>query len=145
MEIIIMDSGIANFLFHAHSGLRWLVVLATIIALAWMLLGLLQKRAYDSTARRIMLAFAGLVTLQWLVGLILFLVMGGFDVGYRWEHAVIMTAAVAVSHMHNRWKNAPDALRYRNSLLIVIAALALVFIGVARLPGGEGLLGGWVR
>jgi hypothetical protein len=125
-----------TILFEAHSGVRWLVVLVTLIALAWMLVGLLQKRAFDPMARRVMLAFSGLISLQWVLGLVLFLVMGGFDVGYRWEHLVTMTIAVGLAHMHNRWKNAADALRYRNNLILILVVLALVFVGVARLPQG---------
>jgi hypothetical protein len=83
-----------------------------------------------------MQAFAGLLSLQWLLGILLFLVMSSFSIGYRWEHALTMTIAVGVSHMHRRWKDAPDAIRYRNSLIIVVVVLALVFIGVARLPQG---------
>jgi len=127
-----------DFLFNLHSGVRWLVVLVTIVALVKLVLGLAQKQVYDQLTQRLMQAFAGLLSLQWLLGIILFLALGAFDVGYRWEHALTMTIAVAVSHMHRRWKNAPDAIRYRNSLIIVIVVLALVFIGVARLPQGWG-------
>ncbi len=125
-----------TILLQTHSGVRWLVVLATVIALVWMLVGLLQQRSYDTTAKRMMLVFSGLITLQWVIGIVLFLVSGGFDVGYRWIHAGIMTIAVAVSHMHQRWKNAPDSLRFRNSLLIIILVLVLVAIGIQVLPQG---------
>lgn len=125
-----------DFLYNLHSGVRWLVVLATIIALIYLLLGVVQRRPYDQLARRIMIAFSGLITLQWVIGLILFIVLGGFDVGYRWEHAVTMTLAVAASHMHNMFKNRPDTVRYRSTLILVLVTLALVYIGVARLPQG---------
>jgi hypothetical protein len=127
-----------DFLFNLHSGVRWLVVLITLVALVKLILGLVQKQPYDTLTQRIMMAFSGIISLQWLIGIILFLVMNSFSVGYRWEHAVTMTIAVAVSHMHRRWKDAPDAIRYRNSLIIVIVVLVLVFIGVARLPQGWG-------
>lgn len=125
-----------NFLFAAHSGLRWLVVLAALVALVWMIVGLVQRRTYDQLARRIMLAFSGLLSLQWLLGLVLFVVLGSFELAHRWEHLVTMTIAVGVSHMHNRWKAAPDAVRFRNGLIIVVVVLVLVYIGVARLPQG---------
>lgn len=128
-----------DFLFGFHSGIRWLVILVTLIALVKLVIGLVQKQPYDALTQRLMLAFSGMMSVQWLIGLILFFVLGAFDVGYRWEHTVTMTLAVAASHLHRRWKNAPDAIRYRNSLIIVIVVLALVFIGVARLPQGWGL------
>ncbi len=127
-----------DFLFGLHSGVRWLVVLITILALLKLILGLVQKSAYDRLTYRLMIAFSGLITVQWVLGLILFLALNSFGVGYRWEHALTMTIAVAVSHMHMRWKKAPDAVRYRTSLLIVVAVLVLVYIGVARLPQGWG-------
>jgi hypothetical protein len=122
-------------LFHTHSGLRWLVVLATVVALVYMLLGLVRKTAYTGLAHRIMIIFSGLITLQWVVGLILLLVRGTFA-GYEFEHALTMTIAVGVSHMHMRFRRAADSVRYRNGLLIVVAVLVLVYIGVARLPQG---------
>lgn len=125
-----------EFLLGLHSGVRWLVVLVTIIALVKLVIGLVGKQPYDTLTQRLMLAFGGVISLQWLLGIILFLALGAFNVGYRWEHAVTMTIAVGVSNMHRRWKNAPDALRYRNSLIIVVVVLVLVFIGVARLPQG---------
>ena len=125
-----------DFLLQLHSGVRWLVVLVTIIALIKLILGLVQKSAYDTLTQRLMMAFSMLLSVQWLIGIILFLVMNSFSVGYRWEHAVTMTIAVAVANMHRRWKAAPDTTRYRNSLIIVLVVLALVFVGVARLPQG---------
>jgi uncharacterized membrane protein YphA (DoxX/SURF4 family) len=124
------------FFLGLHSGIRWLVVLATIIVLMKLVIGLVQNSTYDQLTRRLMLVFSGLISLQWAIGLILLLVMGVFNSGAIWGHAGIMSVAVAISHMHNRWKNAPDATRYRMDLLIVIAVLVLVIIGVA-------LVGGW--
>ena len=86
-----------------------------------------------------MLAFSMGVTLQWVVGLILLVSLGsvtGFGFRHFWEHAGIMTVAVALAHMHNRWKNAPDSTRYRASLAIVVIVLVLVFVGVGLLPQG---------
>jgi hypothetical protein len=83
-----------------------------------------------------MLAFSGFTTLQWALGLILLLATGVFNSGAIWGHAGVMTVAVSVSHLHNRWKKSDDDIRYRMGLLIVITVLALVIIGVA-------LVGGW--
>lgn len=130
-----MDLG--NFFFQAHSGWRWIVMLATVVALVWMLLGLVQQRAYDQTARRIMLFFSISIDIQFLIGIILLLIRIS-EVGLQSiyiEHSVIMLVAVAVAHLPARWKNAADSIRYRNSLIAVIAVLVLVYIGVARVGG----------
>ena len=57
---------------------------------------------------------------------------------FRIEHAVIMIIAAVVAHLHVRWKNADDKTRFRNSLFIILDTLIIIFIGVARLPGGWG-------
>lgn len=125
-----------EFLFNLHSGIRWLVVAITVIALAKVLLGIVQKSKYDQLTFRIMIAFSGLITVQWVIGVILLLVLGDFDVSYRWEHAVIMTIAIGVAHMHMRFKSMPGMIRFRSSLVIIVVVLALVYVGVARLPQG---------
>lgn len=130
---------------EAHSGLRWLIVALTLITLVYLIYGLAARRAFDAVAYRLMLAFSGVITLQWLVGVVFFLVLGMFNVAYQWEHAVTMTVAVGVSHLHMRWNSRrrrdqfTPVARYRNSLIVVLAVLVLVFIGVARLPQGWGI------
>ncbi|MBA3874844.1 MAG: hypothetical protein H0X30_37425 [Anaerolineae bacterium] len=125
------------FLLQLHSGVRWLVMLITVVALVKLALGIVQKQSYDKLTQRIMLAFSGLISLQWLLGIILLIAMGTFSSGQIWSHAGTMTVAVAVSHLHNRWKKAEDPVRYRMSLVIVIAVLVLVVIGVTVVNGWQ--------
>jgi hypothetical protein len=129
-----------------HSIVRWiitLVALALIVRLAW---GLAKKLPFDKTARALTAAFSGLMDAQMLLG-ILFLLVSGFGLvsgatdgfpRYRWEHAVAMTLAVIVAHLPARWKNAADNIRTRNTLIAVVIALLIVFLGI--MP-----LGGWTR
>lgn len=123
------------FLLGLHSGIRWLVVLITVIALIKLVLGIIQKQSYDKLTQRIMSAFSMLTSLQWMLGIILLIALGNFSSGQIWSHAGTMTIAVTVSHLHNRWKKAEDPVRYRMSLLVVIAVLVLVIIGVALVNG----------
>lgn len=127
-------------LFHAHSGVRWLVVGITVVAFVWLLIGLFKGRAYDKTTHRIMTAFSSLIGAQWLLGIILFLVMdGSMSLSHRWEHAGTMTLALLVAHLHMPFKRRPDSLRYKVGLGVIIAVLVIVYIGVARLPQGWGM------
>jgi nitrogen fixation/metabolism regulation signal transduction histidine kinase len=134
------NSGLLTGLRHLHAWTRWLVVIIAIVAIVKLVLGLVQNAPYDKVTQRIMMAFSGLTSLQWLIGIIFLITYGStiqnFGIRYWWEHAVTMTIAVAVSHMHNRWKRADDRTRTRNSLIVVLVVLALVFIGVALLPQG---------
>lgn len=130
------SSGMITGLRHLHAWTRWLLVVVAVAAIVKLALGLLQKSAFDAWSRRLLLWFAILATIQWVIGLVFFLVLGQFDLRYRWEHALILTLAVALAHMPNRWKRADDQTRTRNSLILVIAVLVLVVVGVALLPQG---------
>lgn len=133
------DTSLISVVRYIHSIVRWVVVAITIVALVKLVAGVVQGSAFDALTQRIMMAFAMGITLQWVVGLVLLISLGslvGFGVPHFWEHAGTMTVAVALAHMHNRWKNAPDSTRYRASLAIVVVVLLLVFAGVAMLPQG---------
>lgn len=124
-------------LYYAHSGVRWLVVAVTVLALAWLLLGLLQRRPYAQTTHRLMTAFSSLVGLQWLLGLLLFLVYAlPILQGYHWLHLIIMTLALVAAHMYIPFKKRDDMLRYRMGIAIIVITLLLVIVGVLVLPQG---------
>lgn len=133
-----------NFLFYTHSGVRWLVVLSTVIALGWMAYGLVTTRDYDRLSYRIMTAFSSLVGLQWVLGLVLTIyraltVNEYLSLSYVWSHLGAMTIALAVAHVHFMVKKRPDRVRFIAGLGSVVVALALVFVGVALLPQGWGM------
>jgi tryptophan-rich sensory protein len=125
--------------YETHSGTRWLVVLATLVAIGWMLYGLVTNRDYGETERRVMLVFSSLLGLQWFIGIGLLVWLGSqigsFSNRLWWEHTFIMTLALAVAHVHLMIKKRPDRQRYIGGLLSVIVVLAFVYIGVARVGG----------
>jgi len=129
------------FLLIAHSHLRWLILLVALVAVLKFAFGWLRGGAFKGMDRGLAAGFSGLMDLQATLGIIL-LVWGGLaGTGFpmfRIEHAVTMIVAAAVAHLHSRWKNAEDKTRFRNSLFIILDTLIIVFIGVARLPGGWG-------
>lgn len=136
-------------LIHGHT--RWLVVAGVVLAALFMLIGIAQNRTYDKLAYRMMIAFSSVIGLQWLLGVLVFLILG-LNVGYRWEHAVTNTIALAVAHLHiplyRRLQGAQTAsaetggeavmvsgrVMYWRGLLIIGVTMALVYVGVARLP-----------
>ncbi len=125
-----------DILLTIHSVVRWAIILVAVVAVVKFALGWLRGGQFGGMDRGLTAGFSGLMDLQGALGLIL-LVWGGFaGVGfplYRILHAVLMIAALATSHQSARWKNAPDQLRYRNTLLTVLGALVLVFVGLAML------------
>ncbi len=135
------DTTLITALRHTHSLVRWLVMLVTVVALAKLALGFFGSGVYDALTQRIMTVFSGLITLQWLIGLVFLVAYGsviGFGQRHFWEHLLVMTLAVGLAHMHNskRWRGLSDRLRFRNNLLLVLGVLLLVIIGVALLPQG---------
>jgi multisubunit Na+/H+ antiporter MnhB subunit len=128
-----------SFLLKLHSGLRWLVVAVTIIALVWFLLVWLAKRRNEKADRALMGAFSGLIDLQVLVGIIYIIWSGSTGVGYpsyRIKHGVAMIIAAVVSHLSMRWRTAEPKVRARNNVILIVVVLALIFIGISFLPQG---------
>ena len=122
-----------------HSILRWVIVLVAVAAVVKFTMGWLRGGAFKGTDRGLASGFSGLVDLQATLGLILLVSRGVIGLGFpreHLEHAFTMIIAAVVAHLSARWKNAEDKIRFRNSLFIVLAVLAIVFVGVARLPGG---------
>ena len=128
-----------NILLMAHSGLRWLVLLVALVAIVKFLLGWLTRGSFKGMDRGLMAGYSGLLDLQSALGII-FLLWNGFTGAgfprYRLEHGLIMIVAAVVAHLSSRWKNAEDAVRFRNNLFLIVASLVLVLIGIAILPGG---------
>ena len=130
-----------SFLLVTHSHLRWLILIVALAAALKFAWGWLRGGTFQRLDRILASSFSGLMDLQAALGLV-FLVWNGLaGTGFpmfRIEHAVTMTIAAAVAHLNTRWKNAEDKIRFRNSLFIILDTLIIVFIGVARLPGGWG-------
>lgn len=121
-------------LFHAHSGLRFLVLLVGLVSLAVFGLGLAKKAPFGKVHRILGSSFAGLLHLQVLVGV--GLVAMGRYYPQLIGHFVMMTlAAVAaqVTMSLNRRKPEPGLAL---PLAGVAAALACIVLGVLAIGRG---------
>lgn len=123
-----------RFIYEAHSGIRWLVVLMTAVALVWLLVRYIQNQAYDKRTHIIVASWAGLVGLQWLLGILLLVVLGQYS-GIQWSHAGVMTLALAVAHGYVPLKKRADKIRYQGGLASIVAVGVLVFVGVQLVNG----------
>jgi uncharacterized membrane protein YozB (DUF420 family) len=126
----------------AHSIVRWVIVLVALVAVVKFALGWLQKAKVEKNDRALMSAFSGLVDLQALLGAILLFGQGltNSTIGFppnRIEHAVAMTVVAVIAHLPAMWQKDATATALRNNLLAVVAALALVFVGVSTLGGNR--------
>jgi len=128
-----------QILLMIHSIVRWLIVIVAVVAAVKFALGWLRGGVFKGMDRGLSSGFSGLIDLQTALGIIFLVWSGlagaGFPM-YRIEHTVTMLIAAAVAHLSAKWKNAEDKIRFRNSLFIVLDVLIIIFIGVARLPGG---------
>ena len=127
-----------NILYHAHSGLRYLVLLVGIVAALLFAYGLVTRRPVGA-ARGLTAAFTGLLDLQILLGL--GLVLGGVYYGALIGHIVTMVLAAAAAHvssvMARRGTDERRSLTIR--LVGVLLTLALIAAGVMAI--GRSLFG----
>ena len=125
-----------NFLFQAHSGLRYLVLLAGLVALAYFVSGLATKRPVDKGVRILGSIFTGLLDLQVALGLIM-VAMGRYYPALI-GHIVMMLLAAMATHVLlvvNRKRPNPG---YVLPLIAVLVALALIAGGIMAI--GRGVL-----
>lgn len=120
-------------LFYAHSGLRYLVLLAAIVAIGYHFYGLRKRIAVDGTARGTAAAFTGLLDLQIVLGLI-FMATGVYH-GALIGHIVLMLLAAGVAHMGGKLASRkPDAADYyRIRVAAMSVALVLIVLGIAAI------------
>ncbi|HEX5750743.1 MAG TPA: hypothetical protein VFZ09_31245 [Archangium sp.] len=122
-----------KMLYYAHSGLRYLVLLMGLIAVAYFAFGLITKRPVDKSVRIIGSSFAGLLDTQILLGIILLGVLPGSGWQFYpafWGHLVMMLAAAGLAHallVINRKRPNPG---YLLPLIGVGGALLLIIGGI---------------
>lgn len=122
----------AAVLMQAHSGLRWLLIAAALVALLVTLRSL--RGGMGLADRVVMLVFRIVFIIQWLAGLVLLLVQSaasGWPL-YRLEHALTMTVAVGITHVFGGRR----AARPLVNLLVILVSMGLVVFSITRLPQG---------
>ena len=125
-------------LYHAHSGLRYLVLVAGFVSILVFAFGLATKRPLPAS-RGIMTAFTGLLDLQILLGIAL--IVAGIWYGALMGHVTMMILAAVAAHGAGiAAKKAPDERRALGMRLGgVVAALVLIALGVMAI--GRSLFG----
>jgi len=132
-----------NFIVGLHSLVRWLVVIAAVIAVVRYALVMAGKAKSSGMDHGLMSGYTGLLDLNVLLGLIIIigLSISAGQVLLVWlEHAVTNIIGVAVAHFFaQRAKKIEDAkLKARTNLLGVVISIAIIVVGVAA-------VGGWAR
>ena len=140
-----------------HSVLRWLVVIAGLIAIVRAFSGWLGKKEWSAFDERLGIAFTSIFDLQVLVGLILYFFLSPITTaalrnfgaamgnsGFRFfsvEHILMMLVAMGVAHVGrsmskkavgSRAKFMRAALWFTLSFVILFFAIPWPFMAVAR-------------
>ncbi|MBW3554104.1 MAG: hypothetical protein KY466_11365 [Gemmatimonadetes bacterium] len=123
----------ANILFHAHSGLRYLVLLAGTLAFLYTLTAALRSRPWDTAGRVLMSVFVGALDLQILLGVILIFVWPFYP--SLWGHLTMMVLAAAAAHVASianrrrpveRRSQMTAALGAAGAMILVIGGIAAI-------------------
>ncbi len=122
-------------LFQMHSGLRYLVLLAGLVALVVYTLGFAQNRPFTKRSRLAGSIFLGLLDLQVLLGIVLAAV--GYYSPKVIGHSVMMLLAAALGHvLFSRNRKLPQP-GFKLPLIAVTAVLVLICAGIlaiGRMP-----------
>ncbi len=124
-------------IFYAHSGIRYLVLLVAVAALAYLLFGLATRRDFDKLAGALTGAYVGLLDLQVLIGVVLYLLVPSRPA--LMGHAVMMLAAVTAGHVANIMNKRREQKSYSVAFGGVAVSLLLVVGGIMAI--GRPLLG----
>ena len=127
-----------NILYHAHSGLRYLVLLAALAALAGLAYALATGRA-PRAAQILAAAFAGLLDFQILLGI--GLVIGGIFPDAAVGHLIIMVFAAVVTHASSIIGQRASSERRELAIRLAGVVIALALIAGGILAIGRGVLG----
>ena len=132
-----MDT-LSNILFHAHSGLRYLVLLVGLLSLGYSLTAALRGNAWNRPGRILLTSFIGLMDLQVLTGLILVFVRVFYPA--LWGHIVMMIVAAAVAHVASVLNKRRSTERQSHWLAVVGTAIPLVLVVGGIMAIGRSIL-----
>lgn len=123
-------------LLHAHSGLRYLVLLAGIVALGWALYGYLARHPYGRGMRITAASFAGLLHLQVLLGFVI--IVSGRFYGALIGHIFMMLLAAAAAQvpLSVMRRRPPEQRTHLPHAVCTGLALLLIWGGVLAIGRG---------
>jgi hypothetical protein len=135
-------------LLQAHSGIRWIILLAAIVVILKSLIGLFGNGKYGKFDNILAASFVGFMHLQGLIGVILYFIspiaqqarsvgMGNMmaDSNLRFwgmEHIVLMVLAVVAAQVGRSIskKASDDSVKFRFQAIFFGIAILLVLLGI---------------
>ena len=132
-------------LFYAHSGVRYLVLLAGVLTLVYALFGTVTRRPYDPRMLTLSRVFAGSVHLQVLLGISMLLTGRFYPALIGHIMMMVFAAVVATLVPAVMRRRDPAARTWPPHLIGTLVTLALIWFGITaigRSPLGMGTSGG---
>lgn len=118
-------------LIDVHGMLRWLVLSLAVFGAARSFVSMLSVSAgFARLDLGVSRAYAALLDLQLLVGVLLVLAALNLQQSIPWIHPIIMIPTVVIAHLSRRFAARPDRTRHQAQLAIYLGSLALVAIGL---------------
>jgi asparagine N-glycosylation enzyme membrane subunit Stt3 len=125
-------------LFHAHSGMRYLVLLAGAVALVYFLVALARGKGFDRAGRILTVIFTSALDLQLILGVLLLLVTHVYPA--LWGHVFVMVIAVLSAHVVGVINKRRPEERRSNGLALAGVAVPLLLIVGGILSIGRSLV-----
>jgi hypothetical protein len=126
-------------LIYIHSVVRWLILSLAVFGAARSFVSMLSVSArFARLDLGVSRAYAVLLDLQLLVGVLLVLAALTLQQTVPWIHPIVMIPAVVIAHLSRRFAAQPDRRRHQAQLAIYLGSLALVVIGLLVI--GQSLL-----
>lgn len=115
-----------------HSSVRWLILSLAVFGAARSFVSMLSVSArFSRLDVGVSRAYAGLLDLQLLLGLLLVLVALNSQEPVLWVHPLMMIPAILLAHLSRRFATQPDRKRHQWQLAIYLGSLALIAVGLA--------------
>jgi hypothetical protein len=128
----------STILFHAHSGLRYLILLAGVVTFIYSLAAAFRRNQWNRLGRILLASFVGLMDLQVLMGLGLILVRVFFPA--LWGHLTLMILAATTAHVALALNKRRTPEGQNHALAAAGAGIALLLIVGGILSIGRPLL-----
>lgn len=133
-----------NIVFHAHSGLRWLILFGVILIIIRSLTGLVSKGAYAKFDKIVGSATVGFMDLQLLLGIVLYFGYSPYTMSLSFnmsnaeerfwsiEHLVLMLVAITLGHLGKVRANRAetDKKKFVTQLIFFTVSLALMLMAI---------------
>jgi len=127
-----------NIIQLIHGYWRWLLALVVILLVVKYVSGLITGAKYAAIDERLGRAFAGTMTVQFVLGLLVLIskiMVGGFNPRIHMEHAFTGMMAVALAHAMPTFKRGSSTLRFISGLILAVLSIAIAVYNVIFIRG----------